>query len=724
METRREGGSSGRSGAKGWAVAVVVLAAAGLGLWFSFQHREPEATAVLPSDAPGAAAGVERAKSAKSAAESAVADDGVPRLLLEVGDRLTYSVSQNQKVSLTIATDFDFAAPAGSGTPSVPAAPPVVSEPKSMETKQGMLGQLKLEVLALLEPAPEDPRLQEGWLVECSLSGMSMEMAIEGTDIPQDEEMRRQVAAAKDKLSDEAMRSRVQMEVRESGEIGKIVVSTDSPEVRNQWRGLLSRWQIVFPEDAVSTWEQEEQDDSGIYVAKYEWTSADYPRKLLKRKLRYKKLALTSPSGPAMPPEHSVEGETRVAVDAYPVSVQGWETKSVSSKGKGAFSVKGEARFSLELTSAENDPALAGRGAQALAKFLQDTNAMAWAGDAGPAGGASVPQTPEDIEKLLELLRTSVRFYGGDSPQALNIASLLIRALQSSSDPALVGVIMDALSEDYSDAGYAMVLTGVLGAAGTEPAQEGLLEIIGTADWPVELKEMSYTSLAQVTQPVPGTEDVLIRQHEEGPEAYRDTALLMLAHAGHYLEGMDEGRRAAVLDYVQGSVADVDAEAYGRNLSVALAVLGNLGPTDVPDLVARAAQSDDPWVRSEALASLTRVQTEEAVQLVIEGTKDEDETVRLSAIRTLGEQNATGGLDALRELVLKDPSENVRSLAASTLVNSYWGDDEAVAALLREVAQNDPSEQVRATAAAMGEHVGTRPWGTADEESESRPVVP
>ena len=432
---------------------------------------------------------------------------------------------------------------------------------------------------------------------------------------------------------------------------------------------------------------------------------------------------LTSPSGQAMRPEHSVDGETRMVVDAYPISVHGWENKNVSSKGKGSFSVKGEARFSLELVSAANDPSLAARGEQALAKFLQTTNTMAWAGDAGPAGGPSLPKTPADVEKLLDLLRTTVRFYGGDSPQALNIASLLIRALQSGG-AELVQVVMDALSEDYSDAGYAMVLTGVLGAAGTEPAQEGLLEIIGTDDWPVELKEMSYTSLAQVTQPVPGTEDVLIRQHEEGPEAYRDTALLMLAHAGHYLDGMDGERRAAVLDYVQRSLAGVDAEKYGRNLSVALAVLGNFGPTEVPDLVSKAAQSDDPWVRSEALASLTRVQTEEAVQLVIKGTQDSDETVRLSAIRTLGEQNPKGGMDALRELVLKDPSENVRSLAVSTLVNSYWGDDEAVAALLQEVAQNDTSEQVRATAAAMAEHVGTRPWGSSDDTNVNRPSVP
>ena len=183
-----------------------------------------------------------------------------------------------------------------------------------------------------------------------------------------------------------------------------------------------------------------------------------------------------------------------------------------------------------------------------------------------------------------------------------------------------------------------------------------------------------------------------------------------------------DARRAAILDYVQGSVADVGAENYGKSLSMALAVLGNLGPAEVPDLVAQAAKSSDPWVRSEALASLTRVQTEEAVQLVIQGTQDSDETVRLSAIRTLGEQNPAGGLDALRALVLKDPSENVRSLAASTLVNSYWGDDEAVAALLQDVAQNDPSEQVRTAATAMLEHVGTRPWGSAPDETPDRPA--
>lgn len=701
---------------------VGLAAVVALGLWFCLPAQEKKADSIARMD--GAAKPGPTALPDKLATHKAEGPDGLPRLRLEIGDRLTYSVTQNHEVNLSIMTEFSFPAPTEKGSPALPSASEM-AKPKTMETQQSMMGQLKMEVLADLVSDPDKKEPVNGWLVECSLTGMSMDLSIQGTEIPQDEEMRRQVAMAKDKLAGEAMQSRVQAEVAESGKIGKIVVQSESPEVRNQWRGILSRWQVILPEtDEIQTWEQEEQDDTGTYVAKYEWASADYPRRLLKQKLRYTKLMLNSP-GPAMQPDNAVEGQTRIVLEAYPISVNGWETKTVSSKGKGGFTVKGESRFSLELVSAENDSSLAARGAEAMDRFLQNTNVMAWSGEAGPPGGQQPPQTPEELEKLLDLLRKSIEFYGGDSPQALNIASLLIKALQSGG-AELVNVIMDALSEDYSDVGYAMVLTGVLGAAGTPASQDGLLEIIGTDDWPLELKEMSYTSLAQISDPVPGTEAVLIEQAEKGPEAYRDTALLMLAHTGHHLEGLDDTRRSAVLDYIQGNLADVKAENYGRSLSVALAVLGNLGPSDVPDLVAAASQSDDPWVRSEALASLTRVQTDEATRLIVQGMQDADETVRLSAVRTYGEQNPVNGLDALRQVVLNDPSENVRTLAASTLVNSYWGNDEAVKTLLTEVSQNDASEQVRSTAEAMLPHLGARPWGTTgdDDPAEGRPAIP
>ena len=708
---------NGKSGGAGKGVAIglaVAAAVAAWGLWYFAPAKksavEPVDSAVAPvpagSAAPATAAGIETDE---------LAAGETPRLWLEVGDRLTYSVHQNHAVKLSMMTEFSFGDPAEPG----PAAP-VMVEPKTMETRQTMTGQVRMEVLAELEPDPEGLNGARGWLVEMSMTGMTMDMSIQGGDFPDDPEARRQLANAKDKLAGEAMRSRVRAEVRESGDIGKIVALAASPEVRNQWRGILSRWQVLLPDTAEeSAWEREEQDDTGIYVARYEWRSEGYPRKLLKRKLRYKRIMLAA-SGPSMQPAHAVEGETRIVLDAVPVSIHGHETTAISSKGKGGFHVRGDSRFSLELVGEENDPALALRGAEALAQFLQDTNVLAWAGEVDK--GRPPASTPAEIEELIELLRKTVRFVGGDSPQALNIATLLIKALQAGG-PELVDVIMDSLTEDFSDVTFGMVLTGVLGAAGTDAAQSGLLEIVGTEDWPNELKEMAYTSLAQVTEPVPGTEEVLIRQHEAGPEAYRDSALLLLGHAGHHLAGADDERRAAVEAYIADRLANVSAESYGRNLSVALAVLGNLGGNEVPPLVVAAAHSSDPWVRGEALMSLGRVNSEEAADLVFQGMLDEEETVRMSAVRALGEQNPSAGLEALRALLQDEPSANVRNVAVSTLVGTYWGDDEAVRSLLEQVARADPSPDVRATAEAMLGHVGSRPWGSADEESTPMPEL-
>ncbi len=692
-----------------WIVVAVLLVMAAVAIWKLVAGDRAEPGEGLSGAAPGAA---ERESGApqERAGGARPGKDETPRLWLEVGDRLTYSVHQNHGVKMSMITELSFGEP-DAETAEKP-LPPALVEPQTMETRQSMTGQVRMEVLAERVAAASGNPPVKSWLVEMSMTGLNMDMSIQGGNFPDDPEARRQLANAKDKLAREAMRSRVQAEVMENGEIGKIVATADSAEVRNQWRGVLSRWQVILPDaTADSAWEREEQDETGRYIAGYEWRSAEYPRKLLKRKLRYTQISLASP-GPALQPRHEVNGETHIVLEAYPVSIHGQEEKTLSSRGKGGFTVTGESRFSIELISAEKDPSLALRGADAMVQFMADTNTLAWVGEVD--GGPPPASTPEEVEELIDLLRKTVQLAGGDSPQALNIAALLIKALKAGG-PELVEEIMVALSDDYSDESFAMVLTGVLGAAGTGPSQKGLIEIVDTDDWPTELKEMAYTSMAQVSEPVEGLEDALIRQHEDGPEAYRKTALLMLAHAGHHLDGSDPERRAAVEAYIQGRIDDVNIEKYGHELSTALAVLGNLGPAEVPPLVRAAAQSEDPWVRTEALASLSRVKTEEATTLVLQGMRDEDESVRMTAVRTLGEHTPDGGYDALCALLKDEPSENVRQVAVTTLVNSYWGDDEGVRKLLTEISQADPSPDVRATAEEMIGFVGVRPWGTTDE---------
>jgi len=97
--------------------------------------------------------------------------------------------------------------------------------------------------------------------------------------------------------------------------------------------------------------------------------------------------------------------------------------------------------------------------------------------------------------------------------------------------------------------------------------------------------------------------------------------------------------------------------------------------------LARALRDSEPTVRTEALKSLGKARGEQACRLALSALKDEDCSVRLTAVTTLGEISNVAALDPLVEVMFGQDEEEIRAWAAWSL--GELGDARAVDHLMK-----------------------------------------
>ncbi len=168
---------------------------------------------------------------------------------------------------------------------------------------------------------------------------------------------------------------------------------------------------------------------------------------------------------------------------------------------------------------------------------------------------------------------------------------------------------------------------------------------------------------------------------------------------GDRVRNQDPERFAQISDTVIAA-----AGAPGLDLNdefAALEAIGNLGPKQVRETLRKFLESDDAFVRQKAVLSLQRIPVEEAYpsfQNAIQS--DVEETVRAAAAKLVGETRWAEGYPDLANAAQKDPSELVRMAAVAAL--GEWGpENEEAIQVLRSVVVHDPAEQVRDVAAQI-----------------------
>lgn len=217
---------------------------------------------------------------------------------------------------------------------------------------------------------------------------------------------------------------------------------------------------------------------------------------------------------------------------------------------------------------------------------------------------------------------------------------------------------------------------------GADP--DGLSDI--EVDRDVTIGEASPRELqASDTSPVAGdAPSEKIETLRTGDHVERRRAALALA---------EESRSSAVVDaLVSHGLTDDDEDVR----QFAVEALGELGGERAGAAAVEALADPNPWVRSEAVVALDRIDRAQYEEHIEAGLDDDHHAVRRNAAVSLFKRRGEAMLDTLLEQT-RDESERVREWAAHLLAGV---DDERASQRLHDLAAaEDEPKVVRSTAA-------------------------
>jgi len=531
---------------------------------------------------------------------------------------------------------------------------------------------------------------KKGWTVGFSVENAALKMTSGRAVAPADG-------------SAAGLRSEILAFVEKSGRIGKMTAQTNtSLETLNHWRDILSRWQTVLPSrPADRSWKQTEQDATGTYVALYSRDSDQAPAVVEKKKQQYLSLCSANPNG--LETRSKVNGTAVIKLDPYPTSIEGHEQLTILASEIGGC-VASEADYSFHLRNATKAPEIEAFGTEKARQLELGGIPFSWLSTNAPLRtGVAVDIAGTTIEEQLGRLEQLLAAGMNGTPAEVKTLEKIVALIKK--DDTTVDAVVERLSrpEVSKNTDLTSALIGMLGAGGTPKAQETLIGIVNTPDWPLEQREMAIFSFAQVTEPIPDVDLWLQQLHQENGDL-ANSSLLVLAAMGDRVREQNPDRFANISEYVIGT-----AGVPGLDLNekvVALDAIANLGPQEVPEVVRSALAGDDPLLREKAVLRLKRMQGDTAESLVSNALQtDSAESVRMAAAGLLGDARWPGGCEDLSRAAVNDSSEHVRVAAVRSL--GEWLDTNPQAGrVLQQVARQDASQDVRDAATQLLQNRG------------------
>jgi HEAT repeat protein len=501
-----------------------------------------------------------------------------------------------------------------------------------------------------------------------------------------------------------AMGSEVLAVVSTRGQLKKLVAPTDATdELINQWRDILSRYQTVLsPNPKARKWRCIEEDPTGKYSAAYGVNNLA-PSMLEKRNAGYQNRGTTSQTN--LLNRITVEAIATIHFDGYPTRIEGREKLSVRTPEVGT-DITSHSEFSFHLTQMSVAPN-AEAAAAALERFSNARKGFFLTYTPHPTP-ATVNVSNTAIQEQLAALENILVSPGGESsPQEIIVLQKIVAQIKQ--DDAAVPAIVDCVAGHLSQPGNPTVgaLLGMLGASGTPAAQNALLGIATSPDWPFSARELALFAFPQATQPVPQA-DAVLEQLASDPDL-GNTALLVLGAVGDHVRDSDPDRLAAISQFVLGAAS---AATDPNQIIVGLNSIKNLGPAEVPPVVQIALGSVNDLIRQNAVNALLRVGNTDAAEGLAAKELQNDPTanVRAAAVNVVAAQGAgnDNATTLLSNTALQDPDESVR-VAAVIALGTLLGTNPGAAQTLSQVAAHDSNAQVSAAAAKVLAYNGITP---------------
>ena len=312
---------------------------------------------------------------------------------------------------------------------------------------------------------------------------------------------------------------------------------------RNEWRDLLSLWQIVLPEDGRSSWEAREVDMTGQYLASY--TRSDGPRetRITKTKKHYLRLnggAALAGSG------FTVQKSSIVCIaNPLPDTIRGEEVLSFRAE---IVDMTIESRMHVEFKRLSVCLLQEIAGAPVQAGQFLAAEAPARSESLAPAEPPALTddQVGEGIDRFTEILKR----IGVRSPEVVDFAVQLGDLMKR--DDRFVAEALDRILDKETSEDLKSVLLGTLAYAGTSSAQQALLAVALNPEVPLADRESAMLQIAKVTDPIPEELDAPIMRLAESPSDLSSQAMLLVGVLGN--RARDPARLDWIISFIEGSV--------------------------------------------------------------------------------------------------------------------------------------------------------------------------
>ena len=606
------------------------------------------------------------------------------------GERLIYNLDYSN------ASLVDFASITGGTNPSTPGKGATSPTP-TQAFKTSIKGSLFVTVLK--STATET-------LLVCSLQGSDLEITYNEAKANADV-MRVSAALGRDFYA----------VVNPQGKVVRVEFAPGTDGISQSFaRTLLAAIQFVTPPEApvaAASWEVEEEDSNGTYLAHYERqksigevkTAPGSQQVLTKKKMKYLPRTTSTHSRVVTVPVTIVpEGESLIHRNAETgrlVSLRGAEHQVISASGRTLADSKSELTVILNsnstLSEAEMRAISEARerlSSELIATSLFETKrdkaaeARYWKEILGNANWESLRESLAGADSMAHQSKAEL---------AEKLEALCRLRPESCGE---LGAILETAS--YRGDSFRMVMIA-LSRAGNAEAQLALIKGLQARRDEAPAMFLLIGVLPMLERPTRETE-VALRElaFGDGNSRITQSAQLALGTLTQSLVETDPDRASDIVSEIARRLESTSSLSGKERL---LGALGNAGTREALNVIRQHLAGSNVDLRAAALSVLVRVNPSQANEILAQHLLDDaDEAVRLAAAREISSRKTTAAtFDAQKRAFQKDEAESVRAMLLSGLWEAKTDFPEAES-IIKKASKMDKSKEVQQMARNLVEN--------------------
>ena len=456
--------------------------------------------------------------------------------------------------------------------------------------------------------------------------------------------------------------------------------------VQQVWHQVASALQLAGRRGA-DTWEAEEDDNVGTYVARY--ARGREPGQFTRDKLSYRTLHTQAQVryelGGARSEFHleptgelrTLQADEQISARANPPMPQFESSTEIALVFTGAGGRIADPGAALAQAMSESVSVPGPHPNEGLNRELDDAR----------IGGRSLSAVLGALSEMARL---------GDGHELTSLEkeregrALIALAALLRQQPKQLGPIREHLKERGP---LTSKLLEALRGAGTPEAQALLREALGYSRLDHPSRVELARALSRVDEPTPETVKTL-RQLQNDP-LLRPQATFGLGSNAYRLRDADPQAAGAIVSDLVRQLRE--APSTGER-AMLLTALGNAGSTEAIEAVTPYLADESELVRVNAARALRRVSGDAADGLLVAAMADPSASVRVSAIDAISEHGATSVLvAAVDRAALGDKAVGVRMRAVRTAAD-WVGAHPELLATLETVSHSDSKAEIRRAA--------------------------